>query len=58
MERQCFEETADDMKGLKDETPNVLMEMKAGVAVTKTAVLNASRDKAADASTSLITVSP
>ena len=25
MERKCFEETADGMKGLKDETPNVLM---------------------------------
>ena len=24
MERQCFEETADGMKGLKYETPNVL----------------------------------
>ena len=58
MERQCFEETADDMKGLKDETPNVLMEMKAGVAVTKAAVLKASRDKATAASTLLITVDP
>ena len=55
MERQCFENTADDIKGLKDETPNVLTEMKAGVAVTKAAVLKASRDKAAAASTSLIT---
>ena len=56
MERQCFEETADGMKGLKDETPNVLTEMKAGVAVTKAAVLKASRDKAADAITSSMTI--
>ena len=58
MERQCFEETADKMKGLKDKTPNVLAEMKAGVAVTKSAVLKASRYKAAAASTSSITVAP
>ena len=58
MERKCFEETADEMKGLKDETPNVLTEMKAGFAVTKAAVLKASRDKAAAASTSSITVTP
>ena len=58
MERQCFEETADVMKGLKDDTPNVLTEMKAGVVVTKAAVLKASRDKAATASTSSITFAP
>ena len=58
MECQCFEETAEDMKGLKDETPNVLMEMKAGVAVTKVAVLKASRDKAAATSTLSITIDP
>ena len=58
MERQCFEETADGMKGLKDETPNVLTEIKAGVAVTEAAVLKASRNKAASASTSSITVTP
>ena len=52
MERQCFEETADGMKELKDETPNILTEMKAGVAVTKAAVLKASRDKAVAASIS------
>ena len=56
--RQCFEETADGMKGLKDETLNVLTEMKAGVAVTKAAVLKASKDKAAAASISSITVAP
>ena len=56
MERQCLEETADGMKGLKDETPNFPTEMKAGVAVTKAALLKASRDKAAAASTSSITV--
>ena len=44
------------MKGLRDETPNVLTEMKADVAVTKAAVLKASRYKEAAASTSLITV--
>ena len=58
MERQCFKETADGMKGLKDETPNVLTEMKAGVAVTKAAVLKALRNKSAAASTSYITVAP
>ena len=58
MERQCFEETADGMKGLKDKTLNALTEMKAGVAVKKAAVLKASRDKAAAASTSSITVAP
>ena len=58
MERQYFEETADGMKCLKEETRNVLTEMKAGVAVTKAAVLKASRDKAAAASTSSITVAP
>ena len=58
MERQCFEDTAEGMKGLKDETPNILTEMKAGVAFTKAAVLKASRDKAAAASTSSITVAP
>ena len=58
MERQCFEETADGMKGLKEKTPNVLTEMKADVAVTKAAVLKASRYKEAAASTSLITVAP
>ena len=46
------------MKGLKYETLNVLTEMKAGVAVTKVAVLKASRDKAAAASTLSITVAP
>ena len=46
------------MKGLKGETPNVLTKMKAGVAVTKAAVLKASRDKAADASTLSIIVAP
>ena len=56
MERQCFEEISDGMKGLKDEAPNVLTEMKAGVAVRKAAVLKASRDKAAAASTSSITI--
>ena len=35
MEHQCFEDTADGMKGIKDETPNILTEMKAGIAVTK-----------------------
>ena len=58
MERQCFEETANGMKGLKYETPNALTEMKAGVTITKASVLKASRDKAAAASTSLITVAP
>ena len=58
MERQCFAETADGMKGLNDETPNVLTEMKAGIAVTKAAVLKTSRCKAASASTSPITVAP
>ena len=58
MERQCFEETTEGMKGLKDETPNVLTDMKAGVAVTKAAMLKASRDKAAAASTLSITVAP
>ena len=58
MERQCFEDTADGMKGLEDKTPNVLTKMKAGVAVTKSAVLKASRDKAATASTLSITVAP
>ena len=56
--RQCFEETSDGMKGLKDKTPNVLTEMKAGVEVTKAAVLKAPRDKEAAASTSSITVAP
>ena len=46
------------MKGLKDETPNVLTEMKAGVAVTKAAVIKSLRDKSAAASTSSITVAP
>ena len=41
MERQCYEDTADDMKGIKDEMLNVLTEMKAGVAVMKAAVLKA-----------------
>ena len=58
IERQCFKETADSMKGLKEKTPNVLTEMKAGVAVTKAAVLKASRYKAAAASTSSITAAP
>ena len=58
MERKCFEETADGMKGLKDKTPTVLTEMKAGVDVTKTAVRKASRYKAATASPSTITVTP
>ena len=58
MERRCFEETADGVKGLKDETPNVLTEMRAGVAVTQSAVLKASRDKAAASSISSITVAP
>ena len=58
MERQCFEETADRMKGIKDETLNVLTDMKAGVDVAKAAVYNAARDKAAEASTSSITVAP
>ena len=52
MERQCFKETVDGMKGLKEETPNVLTEMKAGVSLTKAAILKASRDKTAAASTS------
>ena len=51
MELQCFENTADVMKGLKEEMPNILTKMKAGVAFTKSAVLKASRDKAAAAST-------
>ena len=46
------------MKGFKDETPSVLTEMKAGVAVAKEAVLEASRDKTAAASISSITVTP
>ena len=58
MERQCFEETAEGMKGLKDETRNAITDMKAGVAVTKAAVLKASRDKAAAGSTLSITVAP
>ena len=58
MERQCFEDTADGMKCLKDKTPNVLTEMKAGVVVTKAAVRKALRDKAAAASTLSITVAP
>ena len=46
------------MKGLKDKTPNALTDMKAGVAVTKAAVLKASREKAEATSTLLITVVP
>ena len=58
MERKCFKDTADGMKGLKDETPNALTDMKAGVAITKAAVLKASREKTAATSTLLITVVP
>ena len=46
------------MKGLKDETPNALSDMKAGVAITKAAVRKASREKTAATSTLLITVVP
>ena len=58
MERQCFKETSNGTKGLKYDTPNVLTEMKAGVAVTEAAVLKASRDKAVAANTLSITVTP
>ena len=58
MEQQCFEDTADSMKGLKDKTLNVLTEIKAGVAVTKAAVIKSSRYKAAASSTLSITVAP
>ena len=44
------------MKVLNDKMPNVLRKMKAGVTVTKAAVLKASRDKVEAASTLSITV--
>ena len=46
------------MKVLKNETTNVLTDIKAGVAVTKAAVLKAARDKAGAASTLSITFAP
>ena len=58
MERKCFKDTDGDMKGLKDETPNVLTKMKAGFAFTKSAVPKASMDKAAATSKLSINVAP